>query len=61
MTHYEKMLAHLVRMARHPAWINHARYRVKELEQTDLYAGIGKDVARCLRDQAPPVLKTRIP
>ena len=59
MTHYEKMLAHLVRMARLPGAIDHARHRVRELEQIDLYAGIGKDVARCLRE-APPVLKTRI-
>ena len=49
MTHYESMLAHLVRMARLPGAIDHARHRCKELEQIDLYQGIGKDVAKALK------------
>ena len=49
MNHYETMLSHLVRMASNPGSIDHARYRVRELEQIDLYQGIGKDVAKQLK------------
>ena len=49
MTHYESMLAHLVRMARLPGAIGQARYRVEQLEQFDLYQGIGRHVAHQLK------------
>jgi heme-degrading monooxygenase HmoA len=51
MTCYQKMLNHLVRMARIPGFLDHARLRAKELEKEELYAGISKDVARCLRER----------
>lgn len=57
---YETTLAHLVSMARLPGFIDHARHRVRELEKTDMYAGIGKDVARCLRDQTKDLPETRL-
>jgi len=58
MTNYQTTLAHLVRMASNPGFIDQARFRCKELERTDLYAGIAKDVARCLHEAPPiPVLR----
>ena len=50
MNYYQVMLAHLVRMARNPGFIDHARFRAKELEQIEIYQGISLDVARCLRE-----------
>ena len=49
MTNYETTLAHLVRMASSPAFLDHARLRCRELEKTDLYAGISNDVAKQLK------------
>ena len=49
MNHFQTMLEHLVRMARMPGAIDQARHRCKELERTDLYAGIGKAVAAELK------------
>lgn len=53
MNHFQTMLEHLVRMARMPGAIDQARHRCKELERTDLYAGIGKAVAAELKRQGP--------
>lgn len=49
MNHFQQAVAHLTEMARHPGWIDHARYRCKELEKTELYAGISQAVARELK------------
>jgi hypothetical protein len=49
MTHYQTMLDHLVTMASNPGWIDHARLRCKQLEQTEMYAGISQDVAQRLK------------
>lgn len=51
MTEYQKAVEHYARMARNPGFIDHARIRCRELEQTDLYAGISQDVARALKDE----------
>lgn len=49
MNHFQQALEHLVRMARLPGAIDHARLRAMELEKTDLFAGISQAVARELK------------
>ena len=60
MSEFQKMLAHLLRMARLPGAIDQARHRCKELEQVDLYRGIGNAVARELKDEAKNISEARM-
>jgi len=43
---------HYARMALNPASIDHARYRVRELEkdETGLWVGLGKEVAKRIKE-----------
>jgi hypothetical protein len=46
MNEYTKQVLHLTRMAMLPGFIDHSRFRCKELEKEPMFQGIGKDVAK---------------
>jgi hypothetical protein len=48
----ETIVDHYARMALNPASIDHARYRVRELEkdETGLWVGLGKEVAKRIKE-----------
>ena len=44
MNEYTKQVLHLTRMAMLPGFIDHSRYRCKELEKEPMFQGIGQAV-----------------
>jgi hypothetical protein len=46
--HLQRILDHYTNLARNPATIDHARHRVKELEQSERYKGLGLEIKKLL-------------